>query len=356
MKSSTTNSTYCIGRRAVEKGPRSAVQNQAVGNAKSATGYSIVTRGRKKILEDQKEQKKREEFKKDRNLLKCKKNLKVATLNVRTLEVKNTELEDINQNFKLGELAAEAELSEIDILCIQEHRILHEDTDFKYHNVGKGWVLVTSSAWKNSVNASNGGVGLLLSPRANKSLKNIEKITPRIITATFHGNPALSVVCCYSPTNCSDPKTAEDFYETLADVQKAAPKHNMLLTCGDFNAQVKEESVFKRSYNKETNRNGNLLLDLVIENEQIPLNSHFLKKNSKLWTFTYPNRSRAQIDYILINKKWVKSATNCQAYNSFVQIGSDHKVVVANLQLKQRVPKENKVRQTERLQLGSCCQ
>ena len=52
---------------------------------------------------DQKEQKKREKFKKDRTLLKCKKNLKIATLNVRTLEVKNTELEDINQNFKLGE-------------------------------------------------------------------------------------------------------------------------------------------------------------------------------------------------------------------------------------------------------------
>ncbi len=324
MMSTTKKSTYCIGRRAVEKGPRSAVQNQAAGNAKSATGYSIVTRRRKKLLEDQKEQKKREEFKKDRNLLKCKKNMKIATLNVRTLEVKNTELEDISQNFKLGELAAEAELSEIDILCIQEHRILHEDADFKYHNVGKGWVFVTSSAWKNSVNASNGGVGFLLSPRANRSLKNIEKITP-IITATFHGNPALSVVCCYSPTNCSDPKIAEDFYEILTDVQKAAPKHNVLLTCADFTAQVKEESVFKRSYNKETNRNGNLLLDLAIENEQIPLNSYFLKKNSKLWTFTYPNQSRAQIDYIFINKKWVKSATNCQAYNSFVQIGSDHK-------------------------------
>ena len=345
MKSSTTNSTYCIGRRAVEKGPRFAVQNQAAGNAKSATGYSIVTRRRKKLLEDQKEQKKREEFKKDRNLLKCKKNTKVATLNVRTLEVRNTELEDISQNFKLGELAAEAELSEIDILCIQEHRILHENVDFKYHNVGKGWVFATSSAWKNSANASNGGVGFLLSSRANKSLKNIEKITPRIITATFHGNPALSVVCCYSPTNCSDPKIAEDFYEVLTDVQKAAPKHNVLLTCGDFNAQVKEESVFKRSYNKETNRNGNLLLDLAIENEQIPLNSYFLKKNSKLWTFTYPNQSRTQIDYILINKKWVKSATNCQTYNSFAQIGSDHKVVVANLQLKLRAPKENKVRQ-----------
>ena len=156
---------------------------------------------------------------------------------------------------------------------------------------------------------------------------------------------ALSVVCCYSPTNCSKANVAEVFYETLADVQRAIPKHNVLVTCGDFNAKVQEQDVFKRSFNAETNENGNLLLDLTVENEMIPLNSHFLKKASKLWTFTYPNQTRAQIDYILINKKWVKSATNCQAYNSFAQIGSDHRVVVANLRLTLRAPKESSVRQ-----------
>ncbi len=60
---------------------------------------------------------------------------------------------------------------------------------------------------------------------------------------------------------------------------------------------------------KETNNNGNLLLDLTIENEMIPPNLQFPMKVSKLWTFTYPNQSQAQIDYILINKKWIKSAT-----------------------------------------------
>ena len=343
--SSTKKSTYCIGRRAVEKGPRSAVQNQAAGNAKSATGYSIVTRSQKKFLEDQKEQKKHEEFLKDRQLLKCKKDLKIATLNVRTLEVRNTELEKIDQNYKLGELVAEAESSEIDILCIQEHRIIHDDADFKHHSLGKGWVFVTATAWKNTANASNGGVGMLLSPRANKSLKNIEKISPRIMTATFFGNPALSVICCYSPTNCSEANVAEAFYETLADVQKVIPKHNVLVTCGDFNAKVQEQDVFKRSFNTETNKNGNLLLDLTVENEMIPLNTYFLKKASKLWTFTCPNHTRALIDYILINKKWVKSATDCQAYNSFAQIGSDHRVVVANLRLTLRAPKKTRVQQ-----------
>ena len=72
--------------------------------------------------------------------------------------------------------------------------------------------------------------------------------------------------------------------------------------------QVKEEDAIRRSIDDKTNRNGNLLLDLISENEQIPLNSHFLKKTSKLWTFMYPDQTRAQIDFILVNKKWVKSA------------------------------------------------
>ena len=345
MISSVNNSSRCIGRRAAKKGPRYAVQNQAAGNAKSTTGYSIMTRRQKKILEEQKEKRRKEEFSKNRKLLKCKKLLKIATFNVRTLNVENSELEELGQNFKIGELAAEAELSGIDILCIQEHRILHKDVNFKYHTAGKGWVFITSSGWKNSANAANGGVGILLSPRANASLKNIEKVNSRIVVATFTGNPALSVICCYSPTNCCEDKVAEQFYEKLADVQKALPKHNVVATCGDFNAKVKEQDIIRRSFHDKTSRNGDLLLDLISENEQVSLNSHFLKKNSKLWTFTYPDKTKAHIDYILINRKWVKSAIDCQAYNSFMQIGSDHRVVVAHLRLSLRAPKRSRIKQ-----------
>ena len=35
-----------------------------------------------------------------------------------------------------------------------------------------------------------GSVGMLLSPRAQKSLKNIEKIQLRMMVATFNGTPA----------------------------------------------------------------------------------------------------------------------------------------------------------------------
>ena len=58
----------------------------------------------------------------------------------------------------------------------------------KYHSVGS-YQLVTSLSTKNSVNATVGGVGFLLSPRASDNLLNIESITPKIMILELEGNP-----------------------------------------------------------------------------------------------------------------------------------------------------------------------
>ena len=63
--------------------------------------------------------------------------------------------------------------------------------------------------------------------------------------------------------------------------------------------------------------------------------------------FTYPNGERAQIDHILINKKWKNSALNCEAYNTFSTIKSDHRIVTGKFRLSLRVKKNqstNRVR------------
>ena len=92
-------------------------------------------------------------------LLKCKQTIQIATFNVRTL----------NRIGQLPELIASAVEHKIDIICIQEHRYTHTE-DIKYHQTGNGWTLATVSAWKNSVNATVGGVGMLIGPKAIKHL------------------------------------------------------------------------------------------------------------------------------------------------------------------------------------------
>ena len=119
------------------------------------------------------------------------------------------------------------------MICIQEHRYTHSE-DIKYHDSGKEWAL----AWKNCVNATVGGVGILIGPRALKSLNSIEKIQPRMIVATFNGDPRATIISCYSPTNVSEETEFITFYGELSSLVRSIPKHNVLIIGGDMNAQI----------------------------------------------------------------------------------------------------------------------
>ena len=43
------------------------------------------------------------------------------------------------------------------------------------------------------------------------------------------------------------------------------------------------------------------------ENNMLCLNTHFQKRHGQLWTHNSPNDFKAQIDFIIINKKWKNS-------------------------------------------------
>ena len=157
-------------------------------------------------------------------LLKCKQTIQIATFNVRTL----------NRIGQLPELTALAVEHKIDIICIQEHRYTHPE-DIKYHDTGNGWTLATVSAWKNPVNAMVGGVGMLIGPRALKTLNSVERIKPRMMAATFNGNPRATIVSCYSPTNVSEETKLVTFYDELSSLVRSTQKHNVVIG-GDMNA------------------------------------------------------------------------------------------------------------------------
>ena len=88
--------------------------------------------------------------------------------------------------------------------------------------------------------------------------------------------------------------------------------------------------------NNSSNRNGQHLIDFMIENRLTCLNTNFQKRDGKLWTHTYANKSKAQIDYLFINRKWKNSAMNCEAYSTFEGVSSDHRIVTAKIRLSLR--------------------
>ena len=100
-----------------------------------------------------------------------------------------------------------------------------------------------------------------------------------------------------------------------------------------MNVQIGKNVSNKFSLYNSSNRNGEHITDFTLENRLTRLNTKFQKRKGKLWTYTHANNTKAQLDYILINKKWNNSALNCVAYSSFEGVLSDHRIITAKIRL-----------------------
>ena len=88
-----------------------------------------------------------------------------------------------------------------------------------------------------------------------------------------------------------------------------------------MNAKIGKSDCEGSHFHELTNRNGQLLIDMMNECDLIGLSTKYRKRKGKLWSFTYPDGTKAQLDHILlINKKWKNSALDCQAYSTLVLI------------------------------------
>ena len=154
----------------------------------------------------------------------------------------------------------------------------------------------------------------------------VEKISSQILVAEFQSNPKKIVISCYCPHNARPEEDADTFYHGLRSVLSRVPAHNFLSLLGDFNARLgPEDALF--TYNLETNRNGEKLVDFMEEFNLVASNTRFMKLLCKLWSFEYPNGQRAQLDYFVVRNKWINSVRDSQAYLSFCSVHSDHRIV-----------------------------
>ena len=125
-----------------------------------------------------------------------------------------------------------------------------------------------------------------------------------MMVATFNGNPSATIISCYSPTNISEETELIAFYDEISSLVRSIPKHKVLVIGGDMNAQIGKNGKHKYSLHNSSNRNGQHLTDFTIENRLTCLNTNFQKREGKLWTYTYANNTKAQIDNVFIKKKW----------------------------------------------------
>ena len=277
--------------------------------------------------------KKKQKYKtpKKANILSCRSYNYIGTLNVRT----------IREDYKRMELSTLFGESGMEILGIQEHRIVHQDP-IRMEKFTKGVHLITASAWRNGAGAATGGVGFMITKKAYDAISYIKSYGSRILTISFNGDPRLTVITVYSPTEAATDENAEEFHNTLRQAISDVPAHHLLLVVGDMNARLGRTNDKDTGwyYHDRTNRNGGLLRDTMLECNLEASNHRFQKKKGKLWTFLSDGTlSKGLIDYILIRKKWRNSLKNTEAYNFFNSIGSDHRVVICKMRVSLRKSK-----------------
>ena len=278
---------------------------------------------------------------KPKGILKCKRPLKVASFNIQTLSAPRTS--DKEPGLKTEELTYNLRKHNIAICGIQEHRRVHQEEEkefVKNSDAGLGYNLYTISAWRNSAQASTGGVGILVSNEAQKTLTSIDRISDRILKASFKSNPVLTIIVAYSPCEYAETQDKDTFYNSLRLAIESVPQHNFLIILGDFNARLGPEDV-RFTYSERTNENGERLIGVMEDYQLEASNTVFQKKKGKLWTWLSPRGTVHQIDFILTRKKWRKSVLNCESYSSFASLGSDHRIVTATIRLCLRAPRKS---------------
>ena len=193
------------------------------------------------------------------------KHFQISTMNTRTL----------NPTSRMHELMHAASLNKNDIICIQEH-CQHHQSLLSYQCID-GYQLITASATKNSINATVGGVGFLVSPKAQKSLLSVEKVNIRIILLHLNGSPNIIIICVYAPTNTSEAADKTSFYVSLFRTAASIPPHHLLAVCGDFNAKLEPDNALHTA----TNENGELLHDVAEQHRLVTSPTHDSRSRSR---------------------------------------------------------------------------
>ena len=159
----------------------------------------------------------------------------------------------------------------------------------------------------------------------------------------------LSIIQCYAPTNDSNDRDKEAFYEQLQATFENVYCRDLLLVMGDLNAKVGSDNLnFERVMEREgcgvQNDNGERLVKWCAFNNTIIGGTLFPHRNIHKLTWTSPNgRDQNQIDHLMVNSMWRCSLLDVRVRRG-ADASSDHHLVTAKVRLKLRAAGSNKQR------------
>ena len=170
------------------------------------------------------------------------------------------------------------------------------------------------------------GVAIMLSPRMQKDVLAFGKVGSRIVWVRIKGKfHNYFIVAAYIPhAYRKEPPFREDTHELLSQTIQLAKSTDCVMVLTDANGRLQRgsEGVGKYCLHPRVDKSGELLHNLMMENDLVAASTFFRSKSKSklsLGNASYimaksveSTQPPAQIDYILVSKRWFNSVTNCQ--------------------------------------------
>ena len=186
----------------------------------------------------------------------------------------------------MNTIAEEAERYKMDVVALQEIR-------WK----GKGLIRklkVTLHYSGNEDRQGNRGVGFIVSKKVSRSVLGFSSTCDRICTSKIKGKfHNITFFNVYAPTEDTEDEKVDEFYETLQSVCDVLPKHEAIITLGDFNAKLGKELLYKditgrHSMHEVTNNNDLRLVQYATINNFKVLSTWYPRNDIHKGTWKIP--------------------------------------------------------------------
>ena len=252
-------------------------------------------------------------------------NFNIDTWNVRTL----------NMCGKVNELEHELKRYKWDIIGLAEMRW----TGFGETNSEDGHKIYYSGEEKQH----KYGVGFIVRKETTGYIMSCTPVSSRIISMRVSAKPKnITIIQVYAPSSDHEDQEVEEFYEKIENTIQKAPKKDLLIIQGDFNAKIGEDAyenwagTVGRYGTGKTNDRGLRLLEFASSHQLTITNTLYPHKISRRTTWHAPNGIvHNQIDYILTPRRF-KSSVNKAKTRTYpgADIGSDHDLVLLVMKMK----------------------
>ncbi|XP_070168800.1 craniofacial development protein 2-like [Polyergus mexicanus] len=214
------------------------------------------------------------------------------------------------------------------------------------HWQGRGHFLSSSHAvyFSGSDNTSRNGVAFVIPSGLVGSVLGYDTVSDRIISVRIKAAPCvLNFIQVYAPTADADAEDIGNFYSSLQATIEKTSNREITVIMGDWNAKVgrtDNDNHIRNAVGRygigTRNERGDRLIQFCIDNNLTIANTVFKQHIRKQYTWTSPdNRTKNQIDYILINSRWRSAILSAKTLPG-ADCGSDHRLLAFKLRVRMK--------------------